>query len=317
MPDLWFDYDSTTNAANNNTFSTPRVPDNELGRDAFLKLLVTQMQYQDPLNPMDNSQMLSQMAQFSALEQMQNVSSTTLQAMAFSMIGKVVEGTFDLSTGGTQSTMGLVSSILVQNGRTFLKVGENLIDAAKVRNVYTDPVNTISTNVANSQSFNMIGKVIQAITMNADLEPSGFVEGIVNHVKFASNGGTILVVGDKEIFPSEVVSVGAEKMLIGKDLDVEVRNEGGLFELVKYPVTDVVIRNEKAYLKVAGQEILIEKINYATDALSFVGKQITYSGLTGKVTGIVVRNGEPYFRLGELTEGINEISYKLYKGIID
>ena len=45
-----------------------------LGKDAFLKLLVTQMRYQDPLDPQDNSQYLSQLAQFSALEQMTNVS---------------------------------------------------------------------------------------------------------------------------------------------------------------------------------------------------------------------------------------------------
>lgn len=44
-----------------------------LGKDAFLQLLVTQMRYQDPLDPQDNSEYLSQLAQFSALEQMTNV----------------------------------------------------------------------------------------------------------------------------------------------------------------------------------------------------------------------------------------------------
>lgn len=44
-----------------------------LGKDAFLELLVTQMKYQDPLDPQDNSEYLSQLAQFSALEQMTNV----------------------------------------------------------------------------------------------------------------------------------------------------------------------------------------------------------------------------------------------------
>ena len=45
-----------------------------LGKDAFLQLLVTQMKYQDPLDPQDNSDYLAQLAQFSALEQMTNVS---------------------------------------------------------------------------------------------------------------------------------------------------------------------------------------------------------------------------------------------------
>lgn len=53
--------------------SKRELPNDELGKDAFLQLLVTQMSNQDPLEPMDNSQMLAQLAQFSALEQMQNL----------------------------------------------------------------------------------------------------------------------------------------------------------------------------------------------------------------------------------------------------
>ena len=48
---------------------------NELDKDAFLSLLVTQMQYQDPLSPMDNTEYLAQLAQYSSLEQMTNVAS--------------------------------------------------------------------------------------------------------------------------------------------------------------------------------------------------------------------------------------------------
>ncbi|MBB63941.1 MAG: hypothetical protein CMO81_02635 [Waddliaceae bacterium] len=49
---------------------------NILGKDDFLRLLLIQMQHQDPLNPMDNQAMLAQMAQFSSLEQMSNLNST-------------------------------------------------------------------------------------------------------------------------------------------------------------------------------------------------------------------------------------------------
>lgn len=52
--------------------TTNRMND-ALDKDAFLQLLVTQMQYQDPLDPQDNSEYVAQLAQFSALEQMTNV----------------------------------------------------------------------------------------------------------------------------------------------------------------------------------------------------------------------------------------------------
>ena len=50
-----------------------RAVSNELGKDAFLRLLIAQLSNQDPLNPMDDREFIAQMAQFSALEQMQNM----------------------------------------------------------------------------------------------------------------------------------------------------------------------------------------------------------------------------------------------------
>ena len=46
---------------------------NEMDKDAFLQLLVTQLRYQDPLEPQDNSEFVAEMAQFSSLEQMNNI----------------------------------------------------------------------------------------------------------------------------------------------------------------------------------------------------------------------------------------------------
>ena len=98
-----------------------------LGKDAFLQLLVTQMQYQDPLDPQDNSEYLSQLAQFSALEQMSNVSSSlekvntlienidtsVLVGQLSGMIGKEVQWTMTSSTTAENGNVNYVTSTLV------------------------------------------------------------------------------------------------------------------------------------------------------------------------------------------------------------
>lgn len=66
-----------------------------LDKDSFLKLLVTQLQYQDPLNPTDNTEFVAQMAQFSSLEQMQNMNGGMSKLLTLSLMGKAVSGKDD------------------------------------------------------------------------------------------------------------------------------------------------------------------------------------------------------------------------------
>jgi flagellar basal-body rod modification protein FlgD len=90
-----------TESTSNST--TARVLNKELDRDAFLQLLVYQLQNQDPLNPTDNGEMIAQLAQFSALEQMNNLNesfTTVSESMdrlnfvsASALVGRTVSGT--------------------------------------------------------------------------------------------------------------------------------------------------------------------------------------------------------------------------------
>lgn len=63
------------NAISNDAKNTERQKNQTLDKDAFLKLMTVQLQHQDPLSPMDNSEYINQMAQFSSVEQLSNISS--------------------------------------------------------------------------------------------------------------------------------------------------------------------------------------------------------------------------------------------------
>ncbi len=103
---------------------------NTLGKEAFLELLITQMKYQDPLNPQDNSQMVSQLAQFSSLEQMQNVVSTLSNSQALSLVGKNVILEVGKSTGSSNTTTvgGSVDFVQMVEGKAKLSINGSLYD---------------------------------------------------------------------------------------------------------------------------------------------------------------------------------------------
>ncbi|MCY7867704.1 flagellar hook assembly protein FlgD [Bacillus spizizenii] len=105
--------------------STVTTSNSSLGKDEFLKILMTQVQNQDPFNPVDDKEFISQMATFSSLEQMMNMNKTMTQFVEnqdpftsyVDWLGKEVSWTDGQST--TDKT-GTVSSVKHSKGSYYL-----------------------------------------------------------------------------------------------------------------------------------------------------------------------------------------------------
>jgi flagellar basal-body rod modification protein FlgD len=99
--------------------TTARVTQKTLGESDFLKLLTTQMSNQDPMNPVSDTDQIAQLAQFSTLQSMNSLLSSSQMTSANSMIGKTV--TITDSTAGTVT--GTVDSVELTSGIVNVTVG--------------------------------------------------------------------------------------------------------------------------------------------------------------------------------------------------
>lgn len=94
----------------------------QLGKDDFLLLLVTQMKYQDPLEPTDNTEYVAQLAQFSELEYMQNMMDITQHTSAFTLVGKYAYAETTSLTGTTQKEEGVVDFVTMKDGEAYVTI---------------------------------------------------------------------------------------------------------------------------------------------------------------------------------------------------
>jgi flagellar basal-body rod modification protein FlgD len=219
---------ATTSAVTSSLSDLPQVGSgsstttskNSLGKDEFMRLLTTQMQYQDPLNPVDNSQMLAQLAQFSQLEQLQGLSSK-------------IDSMVTASTANTQmsATQLVGKQALFEADRIGLVAGSTSTFTLSLAGASVDTTAVISD--AN-------GKVVRTLTLGALAAGTSEVpwNGLDDTGSPLPSGEYFLSVAGKTADGSEVLAAAS----------------------VKATITGVEYDSGVAMLKVAGRTIPLSSV---------------------------------------------------------
>ena len=127
---------STTSASSSQT----------LNQADFLKLLVTQMSSQDPLNPEKDTDFAAQLAQFSSLQETQDMQSDLQNIQATGLIGATVTVT---PSTGSGSLTGTVSSVEISSGTPEIMVNGQAYDLSQITAVTAASSSTASTSTQN------------------------------------------------------------------------------------------------------------------------------------------------------------------------
>ena len=221
---------TATNSATSNTISSDyylankksdkKTGNSSLDKDAFMQLLVTQLQNQDPTSRMDDKEFISQMAQFSSLEQMQNVAKSIdslseiakqSQLMQYnSFIGKDVtwheasdkkdeKGNAIINTGN-----GIVSKIAFSGDsvKITLEDGKTL-EPANISEVNGSNTNSNSSSNSLVEASLLIGKNV-AYKSETETETTASVKS----VKKSSDGNILFVLSNgKEVKADQLSSI--------------------------------------------------------------------------------------------------------------
>ncbi|HEY2494695.1 MAG TPA: flagellar hook capping FlgD N-terminal domain-containing protein [Paenibacillus sp.] len=153
-----------------------------MGKDQFLKIMITQLQNQDPTQPLQDKEFIAQMAQFTSVEQLMNIS-TQLSASNQSLgsvsglIGSKVSWVEDAnqSTGtSSQIKSGIVTSIIIRDGIQYAAVGDLAIPVSKIIEIASpDENNTTPSNPDSDSAVNLANTATQndSTSSETDQEP--------------------------------------------------------------------------------------------------------------------------------------------------
>ena len=124
----------------------------------FLKLLIAQTQYQDPMEPQSNTEFVAELAQMTAQQQMQEMNSSLGASKALGLVGKAVYAeVLDSNTGITNCYNGVVDRVVMKGGTAYVVVGDyaicidDILAAGNAADESTDATNDlVGTNSAST-----------------------------------------------------------------------------------------------------------------------------------------------------------------------
>jgi len=186
--------------------TTKEASGNELGKDAFLQLLTTQMKYQDPLQPNTDTEFISQLATFSQLEQMQNLGAVTTNSQAFSLVGKSVIVKSENQTGNATFISGKVDFVNMAAGKAQISIDGNLYSIDKLDSVIDDTYITEQglPGIATKTKLSYDAQNPKNLTFDVDL---GDGETVADDVAILINGALI---------DASLISVSGKKVTVDK-----------------------------------------------------------------------------------------------------
>lgn len=215
--------------------------------DSYLKLLVAQMSNQDFNNPMDDSEVLAQMAQYSMLEGIKNMTLQSSISYASSLVGKTVT-----VSDKEQYLTGVVDSISIDNNKAYLVIDGNKIEASKV------------TDIVDPKKYSDLEKLIgQTAIIEVDEETT--IKGEITHVLFMKGEGYVAVDG-KAYKLSDVTQIvdadsDGEKKPTYEEVKGKIGSKVKVYDIQGSDdksfigtITDVQLKDDVIYVEVDGDK---------------------------------------------------------------
>jgi flagellar basal-body rod modification protein FlgD len=194
----------------------------DLGKDDFLKLLITQLANQDPMEPMDNEELISQMTQFTSLEQLQNLNESSEMsnilarsmnnALSTNLIGReiVVRGdTIVVDDGSVQSgsfqapEAGSAEVTITDGSEQVVKTIQLEVEESGLCEINWDGTNQNGDDVVEGEyTFSVTFTDISGVEQTV----SSCIAGRVTVVKF-EDGNAVVRVSGRDYYLSNVVEI--------------------------------------------------------------------------------------------------------------